>query len=91
MRRKFGAPSAHPKLSRVGKNTHPNSQPSTPHKPSSYPSWVAGNNTYDEAVFATADAAGTRTLGLWTNFEGVVGRWWEHMTAWVANQTAVER
>jgi hypothetical protein len=53
-----------------------------------YPSWVAGNNSFDEQVFATATAAGTRTLGLWTNFEGVVGRWWEHMTAWVANQTA---
>ena len=89
MRRKFGAPQRAPD---AGKNAHPNSQPSTPHKPSpsSYPSWVAGNNTYDEAVFATADAAGTRTLGLWTNFEGVVGRWWEHMTAWVANQTAGE-
>ena len=56
-----------------------------------YPSWVAGNNTYDEAVFAAADAAGTRTLGLWTNFEGVVGRWWEHMAAWVANATAEAR
>jgi hypothetical protein len=56
-----------------------------------YPSWVAGNNTYDEAVFAAADAAGTRTLGLWTNFEGFVGRWWEHMAAWVANATAEAR
>ena len=52
-----------------------------------YPSWVAGNNTFDEQVFTTADQAGTRTLGLWTNLEGVEGRWWQHMGAWVANQT----
>jgi hypothetical protein len=52
-----------------------------------YPSWVEGNNTFDTKLFNAADLAGTHHLGLWTNLEGVVGKWWNSTSAWVANQS----
>ena len=52
-----------------------------------YATWVAGNNSFDTQLFHAADLAGTHHLGLWTNLEGVVGKWWNSTSSWVANQS----
>ena len=54
-----------------------------------YPSWVEGNNTFDTKLFTAADISGTSHLGLWTNLEGVVGKWWNSTRNWVANQSSM--